>query len=81
MNTHKAFSVVFTIVQIIIAVVFAAIIGITIYDVSQGNPNNLSVGFNGMIETRCVGGYTFVLGQDGNVKQVMDEYGKGKACK
>ena len=30
--------------------------------------------------TRCINGYTFVVGADGNARQVLDEFGKGARC-
>lgn len=77
-NTFKVFHMVVT---LFIIAVFGIIVGSIAYRASQGDSNNLSVGFNGMIEKRCIEGLTFIVGQDGNVRQVMDEYGKGKACK
>lgn len=42
--------------------------------------NTASFGLNGMTEMRCLGGYRFVVGQQGEIRQVMDEFGKGLKC-
>lgn len=35
---------------------------------------------NGSIITKCVGDYLFIVGQDGGVRQVMNELGHGVKC-
>ena len=45
----------------------------------SGN-SNISAGINGITESRCIEGYKFVVGQDGNVRQILDEFGKGVRC-
>lgn len=42
--------------------------------------SNINFGFNGIVETRCINGYMFVVGQDGSVRQVIDSFGKGANC-
>ena len=42
--------------------------------------NNITVGINGVTESRCIEGYKFVVGQDGNARQILDEFGKGVRC-
>ena len=42
--------------------------------------NNITVGINGITESRCIEGYKFVVGQDGNARQILDEFGKGVRC-
>lgn len=45
----------------------------------SGN-SNISIGINGMMETRCVEGYKFIVDQNGNTRQILDEFGKGARC-
>lgn len=45
----------------------------------QGN-SNISIGINGMTESRCIEGYKFVIGQEGHARQILDELGKGVKC-
>ena len=37
-------------------------------------------GITGMVETRCVNGFQFVIGQSGSARQVLDEKGSGVRC-
>ena len=45
----------------------------------QGN-SNISIGINGMTESRCIEGYKFIIGQEGHARQILDELGKGVKC-
>ena len=45
-----------------------------------GNGSNISAGINGFTESRCIENYKFVIGQDGNARQILDEFGKGVRC-
>jgi hypothetical protein len=40
----------------------------------------MTIGINGITETRCIGGYKFVIGSDGQARQIMDQFGKGVPC-
>jgi prepilin-type N-terminal cleavage/methylation domain-containing protein len=57
----------------IILMVIGAVNGST-----QGN--TVSWGMNGVTEMRCIDGYKFVVGEHGQARQVMDEFGKGVKC-
>lgn len=73
----------FTIIELMICI---AIIGIVVSIIIPGfagwaNSNNtISYGINGMTEIRCIDGYKFVIGDKGQARQVMDEFGKGVKC-
>jgi hypothetical protein len=43
-------------------------------------PSNLSVGINGITETRCIAGYTYVVGESGHPTQVIGDNGAGVRC-
>jgi len=45
----------------------------------SGN-SNISIGINGMTESRCIEGYKFVVDQNGHSRQILDEFGKGVRC-
>lgn len=74
----------FTLIEIMISIVIL-MIGIVLFagarasleGVSNGN---LSWGINGMTESRCIEGYKFVVGDRGQARQILDEFGKGVRC-
>lgn len=78
------FELVWTLVLFFIVVVFVGIIGTVSYvsyKAWKSNDNkSISVGINGIVTTRCVDGYTFVVGGDGSARQVTDEFGHGVRC-
>ena len=61
------------IIGIFVLMIFGSVNG-----VKQGN--EISFGANGLTEVRCIGGYKFVIGPDGQARQVLDEFGKGAKC-
>ena len=72
----------FTLIELMVAV----IIGITILMIVVGaisgvnSGSNISWGVNGMTESRCIEGYKFVIGEHGQPRQILDEFGKGVRC-
>lgn len=72
----------FTLIEMMIVVVMIMIIGsIVLGAIGASNSNsNISIGINGMMETRCVEGYKFIVDQNGNTRQILDEFGKGARC-
>lgn len=72
-----------TLIELIIGFAFIMIIGLIALPVIMGVPisnNNVSWGVNGMTESRCIENYKFIVGQDGNARQILDEFGKGVRC-
>lgn len=73
----------FTLIEIMISCVFVATIIMIVIPVivgtTQGN-SNVTWGVNGMTESRCIEGYKFIVGQDGQARQILDEFGKGVRC-
>lgn len=72
----------FTLIELLIAVAFIAIIGMMAANLAgfaSGN-SQVSFGLSGVTEVRCMGGYQFIIGPDGNTRQVLDEFGKGARC-
>ena len=75
---QKGFTLIELMVVIVIGVVVLTMIANAV-GFLQGN-SNISIGINGMMETRCVEGYKFVIDQDGRTRQILDEFGKGVRC-
>jgi prepilin-type N-terminal cleavage/methylation domain-containing protein len=72
----------FTLIEFMIAIVMIGILGITIASITMGVAvgSSVSWGINGVTEMRCIEGYKFIVGQEGQARQVMDEFGKGVKC-
>ena len=66
--------VIFCIIMILAAVALPRLAGIPVSN------SNISYGVNGMTESRCLEGYKFIVGRDGNARQILDEFGKGVRC-
>ena len=73
----------FTLIEMMIVLaligILAAIVVPALMGSRQGN-TSISWGLNGATESRCIEGYKFVIGQDGNARQILDELGKGVRC-
>ncbi len=71
----------FTLIEMMIVVVMLGIVATLIMGVVGGatGNSNLSFGVNGMLESRCVEGYKFIVTQEGS-RQILDEFGKGVRC-
>ena len=72
-----------TLIEMMVVFVIITIIGLIAAPVIMGVPvssNNVSWGVNGMTESRCIENYKFIVSQDGNARQILDEFGKGVRC-
>jgi prepilin-type N-terminal cleavage/methylation domain-containing protein len=72
----------FTLIELMVVIAIGMIIVSIIagaYGAMSGN-NNISMGINGMTESRCIEGYKFVIGEQGRPHQILDEFGKGVRC-
>jgi prepilin-type N-terminal cleavage/methylation domain-containing protein len=69
----------FTLVELTIAIVVIAFLGIFLMAAGASN-DTISIGINGVVSERCIGGYKVIVGQDGQARQMMDEFGKGVRC-
>ena len=72
----------FTLIEVMIVIVFVLTIGMIAIGATNGatSNNTISWGVNGVTEMRCIDSYKFVIGQHGQTRQVMDEFGKGVKC-
>lgn len=72
----------FTLIEMIAAIgIFVIFVMIIVgAGTSMSGNSNISIGINGMMETRCVEGYKFIVDQDGRSRQILDELGKGVRC-
>ena len=72
----------FTLIEVIIAlvIVFIVVTMVTNGIAAMKGNSTISFGINGMTEIRCIDGYEFIVSQEGSVRQVLDEFGKGARC-
>lgn len=64
----------------IVIVTCIGVIAIITALVMLNNHGSITIGINGITETRCINGYQFVIGEGGQARQVLDEFGKGARC-
>ena len=70
-----------TLIEVMIGIIFAlCVVMLGVGAVSGVSNGNVSVGVNGMTESRCIEGYKFIVDQNGNARQILDEFGKGAKC-
>jgi len=76
-----------TLIEVMIIVVIIGILAASLIFALSGDTkhtpskSSVSYGVGGMVETRCIDGYRFIIGgQDGSVRQVMDSLGRGVKC-
>jgi prepilin-type N-terminal cleavage/methylation domain-containing protein len=74
----------FTVIELMIVIVIVGIIGFMAFASSQGidvsGGREVSYGVGGLTETRCIGGYKFVVGGKGYPTQILDSNGHGVSC-
>ena len=73
----------FTLIELIIVIAILGIVGAIAVPFIAGVPLNngrISYGINGITESRCIDGYKFVVGENGQARQIMDELGHGVRC-
>ena len=72
----------FTLIEIMIVIVFLMSIVMLFAGgkAALEGTGNITWGINGMTESRCIEGYKFVVGEKGQARQILDEFGKGVRC-
>lgn len=76
---QRGFTLIELMVVIAIIVILAMVAVPAIVGAKSGN-SNISVGINGITESRCIEGYKFIIGDHGRPQQILDEFGKGVRC-
>lgn len=74
----------FTLIEILIVLAIIGILTTIVLGIGTSasrDGSSVSFGITGVVETRCIDGYKFIVGQDGSVRQVMNEFGHGAPCK
>ena len=79
MKTQRGFTLIELFITIVIVMIVGTI-GFNFYIGSQNGFRNISVGVNGMTESRCIDGYKFTIDQRGFTRQIMDSVGHGVKC-
>jgi prepilin-type N-terminal cleavage/methylation domain-containing protein len=70
----------FTLIEMMVVFVIIVTVGMIGLGAVSGSNNSISMGINGMTESRCIEGYKFIVSQDGSARQILDEFGKGARC-
>jgi len=72
---QRGFGLIETMVSIVfvMAIVFMLMGGFN-------SANSISIGMNGVLESRCIDGYRVIVDQEGRPRQLLDELGKGVKC-
>ena len=70
----------FTLIECMIVLAIIGIIIATLFQQPFSASRSASMGVNGIVEERCIGGYKFVIGGKGQPTQILDQFGKGVPC-
>ena len=79
MFKQRGFTLIEAVVVVCIVLILAAVAIPFLAGVPLSN-GSITYGVNGMTESRCIEGYKFVIGSDGNARQILNELGKGVRC-
>ncbi len=74
-DDHKS-----TVIEIVMILAIAGILVSVAASISSGSGSVASFGINGMVETRCIGGLQYQVGQNGHLIQTIGPNGGGVPC-
>lgn len=71
-----------TLIEAVVVICIVMILAAAAVPVFNGkmSTEGITYGVHGVTESRCIEGYKFVIGSDGNARQILDEFGKGVRC-
>ena len=72
----------FTLIEAVVIICIIMILAAVAVPAFNGkiSTDGITYGVNGVTESRCIEGYKFVIGSDGNARQILNELGKGVPC-
>ena len=72
----------FTLIEAVVIVCIVMILAAVAVPAFKGkiSTESITYGVNGVTESRCIEGYKFIVDQNGNTRQILDEFGKGARC-
>lgn len=71
-----------TLIEAVVVICIVMILAAVAVPVFNGkmSTEGITYGVHGITESRCIAGYKFVIGSDGNARQILNELGKGVRC-
>jgi hypothetical protein len=68
-------------IELLISIAILSIVAAMVFGGYTAYNTHVSLGINGVVETKCVKGYECIIGSDGRATQMFDEMGRGIRCR